>query len=108
MRNPPPEDLLEVVGCELGKRPAQAPTMDDLGPHLLGVQRQSDSITVRFAAEALATLKAFVEAERQCCAGVGWTVSEGPDEVALRIEAGPAQLEAFAVMIRTEDIENAR
>ncbi|MCH8052048.1 MAG: hypothetical protein IIC86_08535 [Chloroflexi bacterium] len=108
MRNPPREDLLEVVSCELGKRPAQAPTMDDLGPYRLGVQRQSDSMTVRFVPEALVTLKAFVEAERQCCAGIGWSVSEGPDEVALRIEAGPAQLEAFAAMIRTEDIEDAR
>ncbi len=107
MRNPPREDLLEVVGCEIGKRPTQAPTMDDLGPHLLGVRRQSDSITLRFAPEALATLKAFVEAERECCAGIGWTVSEGPD-VALRIEAGPAQLDAFATMLQTEDIEDAR
>jgi len=107
MRNLPPEDLLEVVGCEIGKRPAQAPTLDDLGPHMLDVQRDSDSITMRFAPEALAALKAFVEAERQCCAGTGWTVSEGPD-VALRIEAEPAQLEAFAVMIQPEDIEHAR
>ena len=82
--------------------------MDDLKPHRLGVERQSDSITVRFLPEALVTLKAFIEAERQCCAGIGWTVSEGPDEVALRIEAGPAHLEAFAAMIRTEDIEDAR
>lgn len=108
MRNPPREDLLEVVSCELGKRPAQAPTMDDVKPHRLGVERQSDSITVRFLPEALVTLKAFVEAERQCCAGIGWSVSEGPDEVALRIEAGPAQLEAFAALVRTEDIEDAR
>ena len=108
MRNVPREDLLDIVACEIGKRPAQAPTLDYLGPHVLGVQRQSDSITVRFAPEALATLKAFVEAERQCCAGIGWSVSEGPDEVALRIEAGPAQLEAFAALVRTEDIEDAR
>lgn len=107
MRNPPREDLLEVVGCELGKRPAQAPTMDDLGPHLLAVRRESDSITLRFDPEGLAPLKAFVEAERQCCAGIGWTVSEGPD-VALRIEASPAELDAFAAMMQTEDIEDAR
>ena len=107
MRNPPREDLLEVVGCEIGKRPADAPTLDDLGRHLLGVQRQSDSITLRFTPEALATLKAFVEAERQCCADIGWTVSDGPD-VALRIEAGPAQLEAFAVMMQSTNIDSAR
>ncbi len=107
MRVPAREDLLEVVGCEIGKRPIHAPTMDDLAPHLLCVERERGAITVRFAPEALAMLKAFVEAERECCAGIGWTVSEGPD-VALRIEAGPAQLEAFVVMIQTEDIEDAR
>ena len=107
MRDVPREDLLDVVGCEIGKRPVDAPTLDDLGPHLLGVERQAGAITVRFATEALAMLKAFVEAERQCCAGVGWTVSSGP-EVELRIEAGPAQLEAFAAMFKQEDIETTR
>ena len=82
--------------------------MDDLKPHRLGVERQSDSITVRFLPEALVTLKAFVEAERQCCAGIGWSVSEGPDEVALPIEAGPAQLEACATIVGAEDKEGTR
>ena len=81
--------------------------MDDLGPHVLGVQRESDAITVRFASEALVPLKAFIEAERQCCAGIGWTVIEGPD-LALRIEARPAELDAFAAMIQTEHIEDTR
>ena len=107
MRKPPREDLLEVVGCEIGKRPAQAPTMSDLGPHVVGVERQSDAITIRFAPEALATLREFVEAERECCAGIGWSVTERPD-VALRIEASPEALDAFAAMIQTENIENAR
>ncbi len=81
--------------------------MDDLGPYLLGVRRERHASTVRFASEALAPLKAFVEAERQCCAGIGWTVIEGRD-VALRIEASPAELDAFAAMMQTEDIEDAR
>ena len=63
MRNPPREDLLEVVGCEIGKRPAQAPTMSDLGPHVVGVERRSDAITIWFAPEALAALREFVAAE---------------------------------------------
>ena len=107
MRNPPRKDLLEVVGCELGKRPAEAPTMDDLRPHRLGVRRESDAITLRFSSEALVPLQAFVEAVRQCCAGIGWTVIEGSD-VALRIEASPAQLDAFAAMMQKEDIEDVR
>ena len=74
---------------------------------MVAVERQSDAITVRFAPAALATLQAFVNAEKQCCTDIGWTVSEAPD-LALRIEARPAQLDAFVTMIQTVNIENAR
>ncbi|HEY5626242.1 MAG TPA: hypothetical protein VIT93_07110 [Dehalococcoidia bacterium] len=74
---------------------------------MLGVRREDEAITVRFAAEALATLEAFVEAERQCCAGTGWTVTGRPD-VTMRIAATPTALDAFAIMFKPEDIEDAR
>ncbi len=106
MRDLPREYLLDVVACEIGRRP-EAPVFADLEPHVVGFSRQAEGLTISFAPEARETLKAFAEAERQCCAGIGWTVSEGPD-VALRIEAGPAQLDAFAAMLQTEDIEDAR
>lgn len=106
MRDLPREDLLDVVACEIGRRP-EAPVFADLGPHVVGFSRQAEALTISFAPGARETLKAFVEAERQCCAGIGWTVSDGP-EVALRIEAGPAQLDAFATMFKQEDIEDTR
>ena len=100
------EDLLDVVGCEIGKRP-EAPVIADLEPHVVGLTRLPEVLTISFAPEARETLEAFVEAERQCCAGIGWTVSDGPD-VALRIEAGADALEAFATMFKWEDIEDTR
>lgn len=100
------EDLLDVVGCELDKRP-DAPGVDVLEPYLLGVSRGEDALTVRFEADALETLEAFVEAERHCCAGLGWTVEGGPEAV-LRIEAGPAALDAMMTVFEPQEIDNAR
>ena len=37
-----------------------------------------------------------------------WATIVGVADVALRIEAGPAQLDAFMAMLQTEDIEDAR
>ena len=106
MADLPREDLLTVLSCEPERRP-QAPVIGDLAPHVTGVSRGAATLTVRFRPEARATLEAFVEAERQCCAGIGWEVSEGP-EVVLRIEAGPEALDALSTMFAPEDIEKAQ
>jgi len=106
MRNPPREDLLDVIECEIGRRP-EAPVIADLEQHIVGLAREPEALTVSFAPEARETLEAFVEAERQCCAGIGWSVSDGP-RVSLRIEAGPDALDALAILFESERIEKAR
>jgi hypothetical protein len=100
------EDLLTVLSCEPERRP-QAPTIGDLAPHITAVRREEDALIVRFAPSARASLQAFVAAEQECCAGIGWQVSDGP-EVALRIEAAPEALEALATMFVSKDIEKAQ
>lgn len=106
MKSLPAEHLLDVVACEIDRRP-KAPAVADLEPHLVGVSRQPEALTVSFAPEARETLEAFVAAERQCCAGIGWFVSDGP-EVELRIEAGAEALDALATLFVFKHIENAR
>ncbi len=106
MKNPPREDLLDVVECEIDRRP-QAPVIADLEPYFTGISRQPEALTMSFAPEARETLEAFVAAERQCCAGIGWFVSDGPS-VRLRIEAGAEALDALATLFETEDIEKTR
>lgn len=106
MRNPPREDLLVVIGCEAGRRP-EAPVIADLEPHVVTSSRQPEALTIDFAPEARETLEAFVEAERQCCAGIGWTVSDGAS-VSLRIEAGAEALDTLAMLFESEEIENTR
>ena len=102
MKDLPREDLLEVLSCDIELRP-RAPVIGDLEPHVTGITRDDCALTVHFSPGAKETLEAFVEAERQCCAGIGWQVSECPD-VALRIEAGPEALDALSLMFST-DIE---
>ena len=106
MRNLPREDLLDVVACEIDRRPA-APVFADLKPHVVGFSREPEVLTISFAPEARETLEAFAEAERQCCAGIGWFVSDGP-QVSLRIEAGPDALDALAMMFEFSNIEEDR
>ncbi|HEY5639412.1 MAG TPA: hypothetical protein VIW01_05125 [Dehalococcoidia bacterium] len=102
----PREDLLDVIECEIDRRP-EAPVIADLEPHFIDISREQEALTVGFAPEARETLQAFVEAERQCCAGIGWFVSDGP-RVSLRIEAGPQALDALAMLFESKDIEKAR
>ncbi len=106
MRNLPREELLDIVQCEIDRRP-EAPVIADLEPHVVGFTRQPEVLTIGFMPEAREPLEAFVEAERQCCAGIGWTVSDGPD-VALRIEAGADALDALAMLFESNHIEKGR
>jgi hypothetical protein len=95
----PRADLLAVLACEIERRP-RAPGIGELAPHVREVAREPGALAVRFAPEARAVVEAFAAAERECCAGIGWQLSEGP-EVVLRVEAGAAALDALADMFRS-------
>jgi hypothetical protein len=104
----PSEDLLQIIGCEIGARPAAAPGLGELAPHLLRAERSPGALTAHFAAEAAETLEAFVAAERQCCPGLGWQLSRGAGEVTLRIAAAEPALEVLAKMFDQAEIEKTQ
>ncbi|MEX0683226.1 MAG: hypothetical protein WD904_05915 [Dehalococcoidia bacterium] len=85
------DDLIQVLGCDIDRRP-DAPGIAELSPFVLGSERRDGALRVRFAPEARETLAAFVEAERLCCADVGWQIAEGPD-VVLTIAASEAAVD---------------
>lgn len=100
------DDMIELLACDVERRP-RAPDASDLAPHITGVSREASALAVTFAPEAGEMLEAFVEAERQCCARIGWSVREVP-EPQLRIEAGAAALDALSALFEAQDIDNIR
>jgi hypothetical protein len=86
-------ELIELVACDIGARPKDAPMYDVLAPHVLGVERSEGTLRITFAAEAAEDVEAFAAAERICCSTLGFEVARDP--VALTITATPAQLDAM-------------
>lgn len=107
MRPVPSEDLLDVIGCEIDERPTGAPGIDELAPFVRSVERVAGAVTVAFAPDARESLLAFVEAERQCCAGIGWSVQETPG-LALRIEAGEPALDVINALFNQRHIDSSQ
>ncbi len=91
-------ELIEVLACDIGARPKAAPTIFDVAPHIVSVERGVGSLRIAFAAEAARDVEAFAEAERTCCAGIEWHVERGPAEVVLTIGATEGQLDALERM----------
>jgi hypothetical protein len=89
---------LELLACDIAARPAGAPGVDDVAPHITGFRRESGALVVRYAPAGTGVFQAFVEAERSCCSGLGWFIEDdgGPQ---LRIVAEPAQLDAFEQLL---------
>ena len=100
------EDFLQVIGCELDKRPP-APGIDALAPLVAKMSRSSSELTVEFPASALKTVEAFAAAERHCCANIGWQVVAG-SVVTLQIAADELTLDAIAQMFPTNRIDKAQ
>ena len=107
MKNIAREDLLEVIGCEIDRRPAKAPALYDIAPLAQGRARTPGALTIEFPADAVATLEAFAAAERQCCAAIGWTV-EGGAITTLRITTNDNTLDAIEAMFPTTHIEETQ
>lgn len=88
------DEIIELLDCDIGSRPAAAPGVDQLTPHVRRVSRTSGALLIEFDQQSAQTLEAFVEAERLCCAGIGWDIQRGPG-LRLRITAVDDQLNAI-------------
>jgi hypothetical protein len=92
-----PEDILDVLACEIDTRPKDAPTFQDLAPAIQSVEREDGAIVVHFAGSALDAVRRLAAAEQQCCSTIGWTVDDHP--LRLRITALPHQLDTLESML---------
>jgi hypothetical protein len=88
------DEIIEVLECDLAARPKAAPGIDALLPHVRTASRADGAVIVEFDTQAAETLTAFVEAERLCCAGIGWDI-ERDGGLRLRITASEVQLAAI-------------
>ncbi len=86
-------EILEVLSCDIGSRPAGAPGPAELERFVTGRTRDEQTVTYSFRPEGLAAFEAFAAAERVCCSGLTWTVDAGRG--ALVIEASAEQLDAL-------------
>jgi DNA-binding transcriptional MerR regulator len=95
-------DMLEALVCVPGQRPTGAPTIEQILGSVTGVSRSAEGVTVTFAPSAAETVRAVVEAERQCCPTIGWHL-DTEDKVELRINGGPLQLDTLAAIFAGND-----
>ena len=96
-------ELLNVLSCDIGARPAGAPSFDDIRPHLLTVRRDGATLTLTFHHSGAGLVQAFVVAETLCCGGIGWQFHASPTPT-LTVEAPPDQLEALESMWQTTPV----
>ena len=87
------DTTLDLLACNVDLRPP-APGPDELAPFVTEVRRQPGTLEFAYRPEARPLFETFVQAERQCCAGLGWELLDGP-EPALRITGTPEQLDAL-------------
>jgi hypothetical protein len=99
-------ELIEVLDCDLGARPKAAPGIDGLLLYARRAARTPGALVVEFDEGEADTLAAFVEAERLCCAGIGWEI-ERDTGLRLRISASEAQLSVIESLWET-NIESFR
>jgi len=93
-------EIIEVLDCEIDVRPKAAPGFADLVPSVHSVSREGGSLVIEFADGVDEMLAAFVEAERLCCAGIGWEIEDG-FRVRLLITATDFQLQILEGLWRS-------
>lgn len=94
MAKPNPEDVIELLACDIASRPRGAPMPSALAPYIHSRHRTTGALAIAFAPEAADAVTAFAAAESSCCTGIGWHVERGPT-VRLTITAAPEQLDAI-------------
>lgn len=93
------DDALNVLACDIEMRPKDAPSFFDLQHSIRAVRREGDGLRVEFDPAEAAAVRQLVEAERRCCAEIGWDLQQSPS-LTLVIRATPAQLDVFEQFIQ--------
>jgi hypothetical protein len=88
------DDVLNVLACQYDKRPKGAPSFFDLQPSIQATRREGHVLRIDFDPAATLAVHQLVEAERLCCADIGWDLQQSPS-LTLTIRASPAQLDVF-------------
>ncbi|MGD9894236.1 MAG: hypothetical protein AB7R89_20915 [Dehalococcoidia bacterium] len=94
------DDALNILACEIDKRPKGAPSFFDLQPSIQAVHRDKEGLRIDFDPAAAPAVQQLVEAERLCCADIGWSLRQSP-ALTLTIRAPPAQLDIFVQFLTT-------
>jgi hypothetical protein len=94
------DDALNVLACEHDRRPKGAPSFFDLQSSIRAVRREEERLRVDFDPAEAAAVQQLVEAERLCCADIGWDLQQSP-ALTLTIRASPAQLDIFEQFLTT-------
>jgi hypothetical protein len=88
----PTDDQLAVLACDITLRPKDAPGIADIAAAVRSLDREPGALVLEFDPAARAVVAQLVEAERRCCAGIGWDLHLEPAP-RLRITATAEQLD---------------
>ncbi len=91
-------EALDVLSCDYQMRPKGAPSFFDLEGSVLGMRREDRSLLIDFDPAATEQVAALVDAERRCCASIGWDLQTAPI-LRLRISATAPQLDVFEAFL---------
>ena len=97
MAERPADDVLDVLACDFGARPAEAPGLPDVLGSVRAVHREGETLVVAFDPADGERVHQVVEAERVCCAEISWDLTPGRagEPLVLRIGATADQLDLF-------------
>ena len=96
-------DALYAVGCDIAARPKDAPTLDDIQPHITNIRRDledgspgvTERLTVEFDPAAAGTIAAYVAAEQKCCSDIRFAIASDNPSV-MHIDAPSSLLDVVA------------
>ena len=108
--------LLDGIACDISARPHGAPYFAHVAGGLRAVHRAGNALLVDYDPAVADVLMAVVEAERRCCADIGWhldrvfTGNPRNEVQRLRVEATPTQLDTVTLLfdapaVRTKGTE---
>ncbi len=87
-------EALDALACDYQMRPKGAPSFFDLEGSVWSVHRVDGSLLIDFDPAVAKQVTALVDAERRCCATIGWELQTTP-ALRLRISATAPQLDVF-------------
>ncbi len=97
------DNSLKILACDISIRPGNAAGIADVLPYVRSKKVECNTVVIDFEEAGKSVVESFLEAERLCCTGLTWELSNANSRLRLRIAGTIEQITVIEQWFKSQE-----